>query len=116
MTNDKMTSETETRTPVDLLIHNAMVLTLNDSDDIFHPGVVAVSDDEIIWVGPEDSWPARFEPREQLDMAGGLIMPGLINAHTHAAMTCFRGLADDLPLSVWLNEHIFPAEKKLAAN
>ena len=114
MTNDKMTSETETRTPVDLLIHNAMVLTLNDSDDIFNPGVVAVSDDEIIWVGPEDSWPARFEPREQLDMAGGLVMPGLINAHTHAAMTCFRGLADDLPLSVWLNEHIFPAEKKIS--
>ncbi|MGW8222962.1 MAG: amidohydrolase family protein [Syntrophobacteria bacterium] len=109
-----MTSETETRTPVDLLIHNAMVLTLNDSDDIFRPGVVAVSDDEIIWVGPEDSWPAQFEPREKLDMAGGLVMPGLINAHTHAAMTCFRGLADDLPLSVWLNEHIFPAEKKIS--
>ena len=109
-----MGQTTETRTPVDLLIHNAMVLTLNDADDIFHPGVVAVSDDEIIWVGPEDSWPARFEPREQLDMAGGLIMPGLINAHTHAAMTCFRGLADDLPLSVWLNEHIFPAEKKIS--
>jgi 5-methylthioadenosine/S-adenosylhomocysteine deaminase len=48
-------------------------------------------------------------------MAGGLIMPGLINSHTHAAMTCFRGLADDLPLSVWLNEHIFPAEKKISA-
>jgi len=41
-------------------------------------------------------------------------MPGLINAHTHAAMTCFRGLADDLPLSVWLNDHIFPAEKKIS--
>ena len=109
-----MASETETRTPVDLLIHNAMVLTLNDADDIFHPGVVAVNDDEIIWVGPEDSWPTRFEPREQLDMAGGLIMPGLINAHTHAAMTCFRGLADDLPLSVWLNDHIFPAEEKIS--
>ena len=115
MTDDKMTSETETRTPVDLLIHNAMVLTLNDSDDIFRPGVVAVSDDEIIWVGPEDSWPAQFEPREKLDMAGGLVMPGLINAHTHAAMTCFRGLADDLPLSVWLNDHIFPAEKKISS-
>ena len=114
MTDDKMTPEPETRTPVDLLIHNAMVLTLNDADDIFHPGVVAINDDEIIWVGPEDSWPAQFESREQLDMAGGLVMPGLINAHTHAAMTCFRGLADDLPLSVWLNDHIFPAEKKIS--
>jgi 5-methylthioadenosine/S-adenosylhomocysteine deaminase len=115
MASDKMTSATETRTPVDLLIHNAMVLTFNDADDIFHPGGVAVSNDEIIWVGPEDSCPTRLEPREQLDMAGGLVMPGLINAHTHAAMTCFRGLADDLPLAVWLNEHIFPAEKKISA-
>lgn len=114
MANDQVISDTEMRTPVDLLIHNAMVLTLNDSDDIFHPGVVALRDDEIVWVGPEDSWPSQFEPREQLNMAGGLIMPGLVNAHTHAAMTCFRGLADDLPLSVWLNEHIFPAEEKIS--
>lgn len=108
-----MDQATETRTPVDLLIHNAKVLTLNDSDDIFNPGAVAIRNDEIVWVGPEDSWPGQFEPGERLNMAGGLIMPGLINAHTHAAMTCFRGLADDLPLSVWLNEHIFPAERKI---
>jgi len=103
----------ENRTPVDILIHNAKVLTLNDSDDIFDPGAVAIRDDKIVWVGPEDSWREQFEPREGLNMAGVLIMPGLINAHTHAAMTCFRGLADDLPLSVWLNEHIFPAERKI---
>jgi 5-methylthioadenosine/S-adenosylhomocysteine deaminase len=115
MANDKMISDTEMRTPVDLLIHNAMVLTLNDSDDVFDPGVVAIHDDEIIWVGPEDSWPTQFEPGERLNMAGGLIMPGLINGHTHAAMTCFRGLADDLPLTVWLNEHIFPAERQINA-
>jgi len=108
-----MDQATETTTPVDLLIHNAKILTLNDSDDIFSPGIVAIRNDEIVWVGPEDSWADRFEPGERLNMAGGLIMPGLINAHTHAAMTCFRGLADDLPLSVWLNEHIFPAERKI---
>ena len=115
MTSDKMISDTEMRTPVDLLIHNAMVLTLNDADDVFDPGVVAIRNDEIVWVGPEDSWPEQFEPGERLNMAGGLIMPGLINGHTHAAMTCFRGLADDLPLIVWLNEHIFPAERKINA-
>jgi len=108
-----MRNEGANRTQVDLLIHNAKVLTLNDSDDIFDPGVVAIRNDEIVWVGPEGSRPDQFEPRERLNMAGGLIMPGLINAHTHAAMTCFRGLADDLPLSVWLNEHIFPAERKI---
>lgn len=105
---------TQRKTPVDLLIHNAMVMTLNDAADIFQPGAVAIRDDEIVWVGPEDSWAEQFEPREKLNMAGGLVMPGLINAHTHAAMTCFRGLADDLPLSVWLNDHIFPAEKKIS--
>ena len=110
-----MNPVTEAKTPVDILIHNAKVLTLNDSDEIFSPGTVAIQNDEIVWVGPEDSWPDRFEPGELVNMAGGLIMPGLINAHTHAAMTCFRGLADDLPLTVWLNEHIFPAEKKIDA-
>jgi 5-methylthioadenosine/S-adenosylhomocysteine deaminase len=108
-----MDQATETRTPVDLLIHNAMVLTLNDSDEIFNPGALAIRDDEIVWVGLDGSRPEHLEPREKLNMRGGLIMPGLINAHTHAAMTCFRGLADDLPLTVWLNEHIFPAEKKI---
>ncbi|UCG14810.1 MAG: amidohydrolase [Deltaproteobacteria bacterium] len=98
---------------VDLLIHNAMVLSLNDEDEVFHPGAVAIRDDEILWVGSENSWPSHFDIRERLDMAGGLIMPGLVNGHTHAAMTCFRGLADDMPLIVWLNEHIFPAERKL---
>jgi 5-methylthioadenosine/S-adenosylhomocysteine deaminase len=48
-----------------------------------------------------------------IDAQGGIIMPGLVNTHTHAAMTCFRGLADDLPLETWLQEHIFPAESQL---
>jgi 5-methylthioadenosine/S-adenosylhomocysteine deaminase len=107
--------EAESRAPVDLLIHNAMVLTVNDRDEIFCPGAAAVRGDSIVWVGPEGSWPFGVEPRERVDARGGLVMPGLINAHTHAAMTCFRGLADDLPLIVWLNEHIFPAEKKINA-
>jgi 5-methylthioadenosine/S-adenosylhomocysteine deaminase len=108
-----MDQATETRIPADLLIHNAMVLTLNDSDEIFNPGALAICDDQIVWVGLDGSWPEHLQPREKLNMRGGLIMPGLINAHTHAAMTCFRGLADDLPLTVWLNEYIFPAEKKI---
>jgi 5-methylthioadenosine/S-adenosylhomocysteine deaminase len=112
MTDEAMTSPVKTK--VDLLIYNAMVLTMNDLDDIFHPGAVAIADDEIVWVGPDDLLPEQLEPVARLDMAGGLIMPGLVNAHTHAAMTCFRGLADDLPLSVWLNDHIFPAEKQIS--
>ena len=57
---------------------------------------------------------APVRPRLRLgvsiDAAGGIVMPGLINTHTHLPMTLFRGLADDLPLMTWLNEHIFPAE------
>ncbi|MFP3869255.1 MAG: amidohydrolase family protein [Syntrophobacteria bacterium] len=108
-----MNQRTEPKIAVDLLIHNALVLTVNDADDIYHPGAVGIRNDEILWVGPEDQWCSHLEPVERLDMGGGLIMPGLINAHTHAAMTCFRGLADDLPLITWLNDHIFPAERKI---
>jgi 5-methylthioadenosine/S-adenosylhomocysteine deaminase len=64
-------------------------------------------------VGPQDELSSRFAPERVLDYPLGLIIPGLINAHTHAAMALFRGLADDLPLEEWLNSHIFPAEKHL---
>ena len=50
---------------------------------------------------------------EVIDGAGMALVPGLVNAHTHAAMTLFRGFADDLPLMVWLEEHIWPAEARL---
>jgi len=111
----EMSVPAESRIPADLLIHNGLVLTLNDRGETFHPGAVAIRGESIVWVGPEESWSSRTDPRERLDAKGGLVMPGLINAHTHAAMTCFRGLADDLPLTAWLTEHIFPAEKKINA-
>jgi 5-methylthioadenosine/S-adenosylhomocysteine deaminase len=65
-------------------------------------------------VGPSADATA-WRAAQQIDARGGLVMPGLVNAHTHAAMTCFRGLADDLPLMTWLNDHIFPAEARLKA-
>jgi 5-methylthioadenosine/S-adenosylhomocysteine deaminase len=64
-------------------------------------------------VGPPDELKTRFQASRVLDYPHGLILPGLINAHTHAAMALFRGLADDLPLEDWLNSHIFPAERHL---
>ena len=56
--------------------------------------------------------PVSMDAREIIDASGCIVMPGLVNVHTHLAMTCFRGLADDLPLMTWLNDHIFPAEAK----
>lgn len=99
--------------PADLIICGNTVLTLNDQGEVHQPGAVAIKDGTIIAVGKTSDLLRDFHPRRTLDYPEDIILPGLINAHTHAAMTCFRGLADDLPLEVWLHEHMFPAEKHL---
>ena len=98
---------------VSLLLTAGWVLTLNQEDEVFAPGAVAVREAQIVAVGPQDELAHRFAAERVLDYPRGLILPGLINAHTHAAMALFRGLADDLPLDEWLNSHIFPAERHL---
>jgi 5-methylthioadenosine/S-adenosylhomocysteine deaminase len=99
--------------PVDLLLTGAWVLTQNRRRDTFNPGAVALKGDAIVAVGPPAELKARYAAAASLDYPQGLILPGLINAHTHAAMALFRGLADDLPLEEWLNSYIFPAESRL---
>ena len=96
----------------DLLITNGTVLTLDANDTVISNGVVAVSNDSITAVGTAVEF-SDWSASRVVDAGGGIIMPGLINSHTHASMTCFRGLADDLQLMTWLDEHIFPAEAKL---
>jgi 5-methylthioadenosine/S-adenosylhomocysteine deaminase len=95
----------------DRVIHNGMVLTVNAGFDIIDDGVVCINNGVITRVdarkGPINDYPAR----DYVDAAGGIIMPGLVNAHVHLPMSIFRGLADDLPLADWLNHHIFPAER-----
>jgi 5-methylthioadenosine/S-adenosylhomocysteine deaminase len=98
---------------VSLLLSGAWVLTMNRRREVFAPGAVALKGEEIVAVGPAAELKARYRPAQALDYPQGLILPGLINAHTHAAMALFRGLADDLPLEEWLNSHIFPAERRL---
>jgi 5-methylthioadenosine/S-adenosylhomocysteine deaminase len=101
-----------TDTPVDILIRNGQVLTLNPHQEIIADGAVAIQGDHIAAVGES----AAMDPQQALkviDARRGIVMPGLVNTHTHAAMTLFRGLADDLPLMNWLNDHIFPAEATL---
>ncbi|MBS3809643.1 MAG: amidohydrolase, partial [Desulfobacterales bacterium] len=96
----------------DLLIVNGTVLTMDGADTVIANGAVAVSGNTISSVGPEENVDVKRSARI-IDAEGGIIMPGLINTHTHAAMTCFRGLADDMELMTWLNEYIFPAEARL---
>ncbi len=98
--------------PVDILVTNAIVLTMNADAQKFDPGFVAIRKDRITAVGPMSNCPC-INDCKTIDARGGIVMPGLINAHTHAAMTCFRGMADDLPLMTWLNDFIFPAEAAL---
>ena len=66
----------------------------------------------IVAVLPQGDADARFAPRQRLELGSHVLLPGLVNAHTHAAMTLFRGIADDVPLKVWLEGHIWPREAR----
>jgi 5-methylthioadenosine/S-adenosylhomocysteine deaminase len=97
---------------VDILVRNGQILTLNPHQPAIADGAVAIRGDHIAEVGESAAMDPRLA-RRVIDARGGIVMPGLVNTHTHAAMTLFRGLADDLPLMNWLNDHIFPAEAAL---
>jgi 5-methylthioadenosine/S-adenosylhomocysteine deaminase len=96
----------------DLIVHNGLVITMDPASRSIPNGTVVIAGGRIAAVGPSGEW-AGFPADRTIDARGGLILPGLINTHTHAAMSLFRGLADDMPLMTWLNDHIFPAEAKL---
>ena len=98
-----------------LLIRNGTILTMNERMEIIRDGYVAVSGDIISEIGPAPCG-HRLEAETVIDARGGIVMPGLVNTHTHAAMTIFRGLADDMPLMDWLNRYIFPIERNLSAD
>ncbi len=100
------------RQSVDILILNGWVLTVDSRDTVIENGAVAISGDRIVEVGTEDALTASYRATKTIDARGGIIMPGLVNTHTHAAMSLFRGMADDLPLTSWLNDYIFKAEAR----
>jgi len=95
----------------DTLIKNGMILTMNASNNIIENGCLGIEGDSITYLGREAK--GTINTVNTIDAKGGLILPGLINGHTHAAMTLFRGLADDLPLMDWLNHYIFPVESRM---
>ncbi|HSL20152.1 MAG TPA: amidohydrolase [Vicinamibacterales bacterium] len=97
------------RTPCDLLLTNAHVLTLDDAFTVHAPGAVAIRAGEILGVGRIES---EYDPAETVDCRGRVVLPGLVNAHTHAPMTLLRGLADDLRLDVWLMGYMMPVERE----
>jgi 5-methylthioadenosine/S-adenosylhomocysteine deaminase len=95
-----------------LVITNGLVVTMNQDGAIVENGAVAIDGTDIVAVGPVADVAARFHAHETLDARGQIVLPGLINTHTHAPMVLYRGLADDLALSEWLEKYIFPAEAK----
>ena len=96
----------------DILIVNGRIITLDKTDQIIENGFVAVHGHTIFALGPMNHLSPPYHARRILDAKGGMVLPGLINAPTHAATTCFRGIADDMELLDWLNHYIFPAEAK----
>jgi len=102
---------------VDTLFMNALVLTMDESFSQYLPGAVAVQGDSIVAVGHEEELKKNYatRARETIDCRGKILMPGLINAHTHVPMTLLRGLADDLRLDVWLMGYMMPVEREFVS-
>ena len=100
---------------IDLLLTNAIVLTMDEQFHQYEPGAVAVDGDSILAAGPEDELIKQYSAKENMDCEGKVLMPGLVNAHTHAAMTLLRGLADDLRLDVWLLGFMMPVEREFVS-
>ncbi|MCC7359314.1 MAG: amidohydrolase family protein [Anaerolineales bacterium] len=101
-------------TACDLLLTNAIILTMDERYTRYAAGAgaVAVTGDSVVAVGP---YATRFTAKETLDCGGKALLPGLVNAHTHAPMTLLRGLADDLRLDVWLLGYMMPVEREFVS-
>ena len=95
-------------------ITNATIVTVDANDSVIHGGTIVIADDTIAEVLPAGAAPTSTI-EHSIDAAGGIVMPGLINAHTHLAMTAFRGFADDVDLQAFLGK-LFPAEAKIMSD
>src|SRR5712692_3119542 len=100
----------------DLLVKNGISVTMDAERRIFEDGVVAVRGDSLVFVGRGSDFTLRYikgvVAKQTIDAKGKLVLPGLVNGHTHAPMTLLRGLKDDVTLEEWLTKSIFPAEAK----
>jgi 5-methylthioadenosine/S-adenosylhomocysteine deaminase len=99
----------------DLMLTNAILLTMSEAMAVYEPGALAISGDLILAVGPEEAVKKSFTASETIDCQGAILMPGLVNAHTHVPMTLLRGLADDLRLDVWLLGYMMPVERQFVS-
>ncbi len=101
---------------IDTLLHNAIILTMDTEMKIYEPGAVGISSEKIVAVGPEEEILKNYQAHESIDCQGKVLMPGLINAHTHVPMTLLRGLEDDSRLDVWLLGYMMPVEREFVSS
>jgi len=99
----------------DVLLINAHILTMDEELTQYRHGALAVKNDSILAVGPEAEIKAEYDAPQVVDCGGKILMPGLVNAHTHVPMTLLRGLADDLRLDVWLMGYMWPVEREFVS-
>src|SRR5512143_3448783 len=97
---------------VDVLLFNAHILTMDQDMHQYPSGAIAIRGDSIVGVGPDTEIKREYQGAEGLDCGGKVLLPGLVNAHTHVPMTLLRGLADDLRLDVWLMGYMMPVERQ----
>lgn len=94
-------------------IHAGWVVPVNPADTALPSHTIVIDGERIVDILPSKEW--RGGDIREVDCRGAALIPGLVNAHTHAAMSLFRGMADDLPLMTWLNDHIWPAEARMVS-
>ena len=99
-------------TAVSLVVRNGIVITVDGNRRILNPGSIAINGSDIVAIDTPANIAARYKAADTIDATGKVVMPGLINTHTHAAMVMYRGLGNDLALMDWLQKYIFPAEAK----
>jgi len=110
-----LAGQSQTPRQVDLVVTGGTVVTVDATHRVLADGAVAISGADIVAVDTAEAIRRQFRGADTIDATGTVVMPGLVNTHTHAPMSLFRGLADDLALMDWLNNYIFPAEAKMVS-
>jgi 5-methylthioadenosine/S-adenosylhomocysteine deaminase len=99
----------------ELILSGGTVITMNESFEIIHDGMLVIADSKIIAIGKRAELEGQYQSAETIDCNGQYILPGLVNAHTHVPMTLLRAMADDLRLDVWLMGYIMPVEREFVS-
>ena len=97
---------------IDTILHPTWTATVDENNTLLHEHSIAIHEGRITDIQPKQTILDKYESDVEINLNNQLLIPGLINAHTHSPMSLMRGLADDLPLMDWLNNHIWPAEQK----